>query len=384
MSDPNQTKRVSPVERLVVRSNGRLHFGLSEICPAEPNCFAGIGLMINHATAEMEAVLSNCQNQGPSSTQCSIIADDYWSPRIRTFFEFWEQSKKETSPRSFPFASLALRESPSPHCGLGSGTQMACSLALLLATAERIPTTAEPTHDVNFSMEDFSIADILRSDSSVDGQSTLDLQRSTLAKLSNRGKRSNIGLHGFIEGGFLIDHGHVASESDEASDSKIIRKTDREEFPVEWPIILVQHKNSTPGDSGSAEIAMFERCSRHPNPNRARMLKMVSDEIVPSIKSKDWQAFDLAIGQYGQLAGQLFEPVQGGIYRTTTIAETVNTITKLGIQGAVQSSWGPTISVVLRDQDHAVWCQQQLRELLTDTSVTIVQASNSPARVYTS
>ena len=54
----------------------------------------------------------------------------------------------------------------------------------------------------------------------------------TLARLSSRGLRSGIGLHGFGEGGFLID---AERPQDQDMPTKVIRS----QFPASWSIMVV-------------------------------------------------------------------------------------------------------------------------------------------------
>jgi predicted sugar kinase len=371
----------------MVRSHGRLHFGLSEICPSEPNCFAGVGLMIDHSVAEVEAIVAsvNPSEQYDAPERVGIDANEYWKPRIESFLS-WdfarEQNHQNKNAPSRPVAfleSISLHSTPSPHCGLGSGTQMACTLAVLLQAVKSLDHDKLRSWPNKMSLEEVlhSCQDKL----SADPKRSL---RNVLATLSHRGKRSNIGLQGFLEGGFIVDHGHEYSGEvnvgTNASTGTSIRRTDRYHFPSDWPVLLVHDHSSAPGDSGDAEIQMFDRCSAVPNANRGVMLSLVSNEIVPAVLSKDWETFDRSIGQYGKLAGGVFASVQGGIYRTPQIASAVAAIQRLGIQGAVQSSWGPTVCCVTRDADHAAWCVAQLRNAIPSATITTTHAANQSAQ----
>jgi predicted sugar kinase len=61
------------------------------------------------------------------------------------------------------------------------------------------------------------------------------------------------------------------------------------------------------------------------------------------------------------MAGSLFASVQGGPYRNAVIAQTVDGLRRLGVQGAGQSSWGPTVFGFVQDPDQATYVQNQLR-----------------------
>jgi len=349
---PNPLPLLCTSQQIHVRSQGRIHFGLMEIAEFQPNCYGGIGLMVEHSIAVVQATIL----PSPSLSQCRIQADAHWRPRIEAVANRWLQTHSQ-----LPVDSIRVIESPFPHQGLGSGTQMACTVAALLSAAERAP------HG------DRSISDTSKSDVSIPTLFDMD----ALAKLSQRGKRSNIGLCGFMAGGFVVDHGiPVSSEGGNTS-----ARTQRVPFP-NWPVLILQDTNSR-GDSGNNEAAMFERCSCSPNPNRGGMTLLVQHDILPAIHASDWKRFDIALGQYGRWAGQIFEPVQGGIYRTSRIAHSVEAAKRLGLQGATQSSWGPTVCAFAQDQEHADWCQSRLQSEIPGVDVMVTKAANYPAQVKT-
>jgi len=345
MKVPNHVPLPSLSEQVRVRSHGRIHFGLLEISEAEPNCYGGIGLMVESSAAMLQA--TNCN---AIHSQCAVVADTYWQPRIEAVTRQWFASHA-----CLPVDSIRVIESPLPHQGMGSGTQMACTVAALLSAAAWHRTKVDTTKFAKW---------------------TEHLTIESLSKLSQRGKRSNIGLCGFLEGGFIVDHGmSFASDSHDAS----IPRTQRVEFP-DWPVLVLQDTESR-GDSGDNEARMFERCSLIPNPNRELMIQAVQQEILPAIASKDWDRFDIALGRYGRWAGKIFEPVQGGVYRSPQIAHCIDIAVKLGLRGATQSSWGPTVCAFARDVEHASWCQSRLQAELSRLKVSTTRAANGPAQV---
>lgn len=337
MQVPSNTYHDHPAKRAISRSFGRIHFGLLEISAGEPNCFGGIGLMIDGSTAHLEANLADT----PTEDLRLIGANIYWESRVRSVIDhcctqFYAEGRCATT-RVSPVQSIALKDVPKPHCGLGSGTQMACTVAAIFAA-------------------------------SLDSSMPLSVAR--LSELSLRGRRSNIGLRGFLEGGLIVDYGKDSGTSSES-------RTRRWDFP-NWPVLIVQDHRSL-GDSGDTEATMFDRCSQRPNPNRQSMLQLIEQQLLPSLATRDWEGFDQAISCYGKWAGQIFEPVQGGIYRNSGIAETIAAANASGIQGACQSSWGPTVCAIARDYEHALWCQSQLQQRLPHSIVTLTQAMNQPA-----
>ena len=346
-------------EHILVRSQGRIHFGLLEISEPQPNCFGGIGLMVEHSFATLQATLGSS-----SLEQCCIQADDYWRPRIEAVANQWSKTASD-----LPVQSIIVTESPLPHQGLGSGTQMACTVAALLTAAERLQLSGVSVFEMPLS------ALFTCDDPNFPGaRQTYPME--ALAKLSQRGKRSNIGLCGFMEGGFVLDHGKsIPAGSGAPSETR----TERVAFP-DWPVLIIQDSTSL-GVSGNDEVAMFERCSDCPNPNQEAMLQLVQQKMLPAIAARDWTQFDVALGQYGRWAGQIFESVQGGIYRTPQIAATIDIAKRLGIEGATQSSWGPTVCAIAQDDAHASWCRDRLQRLLPGAIIVLTKAANHSAQV---
>jgi beta-ribofuranosylaminobenzene 5'-phosphate synthase len=351
--------------QLALSAVGRVHFGLWEISESAPNCFGGIGLMIQHSDLVLHAGLGSSIN----SASVEIEADDYWRPRIQSVVDRWSLSSNE-----LPISWLQVEKSPPPHRGLGSGTQMACAIATLLQLGPDALTNLPR----NLSDPHVPITALFRQP----GKPTQDsaavvVCMSLLAKIGQRGNRSNIGLHGFLAGGFIIDQG---MRLDGTGDQLLPPRTSRIAFP-QWPIIVVRNENAQ-GDSGQSEKEMFNRCSHAPNPNRMEMMSLVEFEIGPAIANNDWERFDVAIGQYGRLAGQIFAPAQGGVYRTEQIAHTIETVKQLGIAGATQTSWGPTVVAIAKDFEQADWCRKRLHERLPHLAVEIVHAANHSAQAW--
>ena len=353
----------------MLRALGRIHFGLWEISESEPNCYGGIGLMVKLSSTMINAYVTG----SPLNLKCNIKANDYWLPRIESLTNEWLKSNKQ-----LPVEMIDLHKPSTPHRGLGSGTQLACSIASLLLIDEfRLSLVQGKPMDKDTSHT--PISQLLPQAANSKTTQIVDDQMEMLAKLAKRGTRSNIGLFGFLAGGFIVDHGRSFSEK---SDTSIQRRTSRVEFPY-WPIIAIHDDNSI-GDSGMAESEMFDRCSRMPNPHRQEMMDLVKNEILPAIQFDDWRRFDIAIGLYGRFAGQIFAPAQGGVYRTEKIAHTIEVANKLGIKGATQSSWGPTVVAIAPDIDQAHWFEKRLKKKLPHLNIEIAMAANHSAQAWVS
>jgi len=318
-------------ESISIETGCRLHLGLMEICPSEPNVFGGIGVMAAQPATRIEGLIGPVAH----ANDVEILADTYWSRRIAILLERWCSIRNNSE---LPIRKLILSQSAPPHCGLGSGTQVACAVISLLeqASGRTISSTEE------------------------------------LRNLTGRGVRSCVGLQGFMEGGLIVDYGGT---------EKTPRNSRRLSFPTEWQLLLVR-VSSTLGDSGDAEQQMFNRCASIANPNRERMLDLIESEIVPAVQSHDWIRWDAAIGQYGFYAGQIFSLGQGGVYRTPAIGALVDECAQLGCFGAAQSSWGPTVLMVAKDSDHANWLTVSIKKRFDDAHVISTSPRNCAASLF--
>jgi len=347
---------------VAVQSYSRLHFGLMEICPGEPNCYGGLGMMIDRPVA----ILSGRTGSVESIEDIHIDATDYWAARVRQVLEH-RLAHSEASNRSIattiPLREIRVFHAPEAHVGLGSGTQFACSVAALLAAAEncRLQVSERLSMDASEPVP-VPVASLFG-------------DVATLASQAGRGKRSYIGLQGFLSGGMVLDLGMQS-----ACEGTAIPRTTTHPFPSSWRVVLICDRSYV-GESGDKEVEMFSACAKQPNPFREQMLRAVCEDLFPAMESEDWNTATRAIGRYGAMAGEVFRPLQGGIYRSERIASTVATLHQLGLEGVGQSSWGPTVFAIARDDDQAAWLCEQVQKQL-DSAVTTVIARSAVGAFY--
>jgi beta-ribofuranosylaminobenzene 5'-phosphate synthase len=117
------------------------------------------------------------------------------------------------------------------------------------------------------------------------------------------------------------------------------------------------------------------------NPGRDHMLTLIHKQLIPALKNRDWRRWDSHIGQYGALAGKIFERVQGGVYRSRSIQRIIETCKSLGYDGAAQSSWGPTVALVLQDLEEAQGVSEELSDRLPGVRVRLTEAKNRGSSV---
>jgi beta-RFAP synthase len=289
---------------LRLRTPSRLHFGLLAPFAESGRRYGGVGLMIDHPGIELELEPAPAWSvEGPLAPRATLV--------LQQLLSAWPDAARR------PHRILIRRAAPE-HMGLGTGTQLALSLARALAEClDRTPRTA-----------------------------------SCLASLVGRGTRSALGIHGFEQGGFLVEGGNHA-------DGQVSPLVARLPFPREWPIVLVLPPGQ-PGLHGEAECRAFARRPETAVDPAGQLSRIAVLELLPALVDRDFAEFSQALFEFNCLAGEAFRDVQGGVYASDQIAEIIHAIRGLGVAGAGQSSWGPGIFAVTRDADQARWLEERI------------------------
>jgi beta-RFAP synthase len=205
---------------------------------------------------------------------------------------------------------ITVEHAPREHIGLGVGTQLALSVAKAIAV--------ETGHG--------------------------DWPATELARRVGRGERSAIGVHGFDRGGLIVEGGKLPGET-------LSPLVGRFDFPSDWSVLLV-----TP-EAGNEWHGVRERLALAqlgPSLRETETLcRIVLMSLLPALASKDIDAFGEALYEFNARVGDQFAPVQGGRYASAATAECVARLRALGIKGVGQSSWGPTVFGVLRQDETA-------------------------------
>lgn len=274
-----------------IRTGSRLHFGLIE---SGDRRHGGCGLMIDAPGIALTVGRSRM-------SMVRGTVDD--SIRNRAQRLLHQISKSLALPRTEGFV-VEIERCAAEHVGLGTGTQLSLAVARGVCEWLELPMTAE-----------------------------------SLAKLAGRGRRSAIGAHGFVHGGFVVDGGKSAA--DELG--MLVKRLD---FPVQWPIVLLQ-ANSNARWHGSSEEEAFARLSAgHSTDTSAQMQALLDDRIVPAIDAVDYAAFAEAIHEFNRLAGEFFADSQTGTYSDPVVAQLIDRLRTNGARAVGQSSWGPTIFAI--------------------------------------
>lgn len=345
---------------LEVRTGSRLHFGLFELSEGQPLQYGGLGLMVEEPSLKIRI-------RPKSGEHCAL---DDLNQRIGAVLRRRCDLGIGTGPLD---AHVELLTPYRIHSGLGFGTQLACAVAVgveLFAGARQ------------------SFAQLGGQWQEVMHAIPVDPASATawLANYSGRGRRSSIGLHGFLHGGFILDSGHapkslteVGEQLDADGGATISQReiaTTHLTLPDAWRVVLI-----IPSDdnriSGLQESNLLQAVSKHANPWRQRMIDLAEACRHQLYGSGDFVGFTSVIDQYTALAGRLFESVQGGIYRGGTIERAVALARNHGLSGVGQSSWGPAVFGFAPDLDAASAIAKRIALDVPDSTWEVLMAKPS-------
>ncbi|WP_337175238.1 beta-ribofuranosylaminobenzene 5'-phosphate synthase family protein [Paludisphaera sp.] len=271
------------MSRARLTTGSRLHFGLLGWGPHVRRQFGGVGLMIESPGLELTAEPADrAEAVGPLAGRVAELLDRL-GPAIR------------------PVRVEVLR-APDEHVGLGVGTQLSLAVTRLALAASGVgPPTVEE-----------------------------------LARLSGRGRRSGVGLHGFARGGLIVDGGRAG-----ADDAPPL--VARHGFPAEWSVLVVRPPAAPAGRHGGEEVAAFAELPPMPERTSERLCRLVLMDLLSAVATRDLPSFGAAVSEIQRVVGSAFAPAQGGVYSSPQSEAIVADMGRLGLVGAGQSSWGPSL-----------------------------------------
>jgi beta-RFAP synthase len=205
------------------------------------------------------------------------------------------------SGAQLPSFHVRIASAPPEHVGLGVGTQL--SLAIAAAVLRLIGETSPGAK--------------------------------MLAHLTQRGRRSGVGLHGFLLGGLIVDGGR----RDEICIPPLLTRL---EFPDEWSIIVVRPPGNH-GLHGTDEVQAFAGLKPPSERLADRLCRIVLLQIMPAVVERDLSAFGDSLEELQSAVGASFAPAQGGDFNSPMAAEITRELHRAGFVGCGQSSWGPTL-----------------------------------------
>ena len=269
-----------------VSVGARLHFGLLAFGRSQGRQFGGAGVMVKSPRVNL-----------------SIVPNDRFEIRGASPDRVREFAAKWSAFHGLDLRCLIEVHGLIPaHAGLGSGTQLALSVAQGLCTFHNL----------------------------------MDQSTDELAQSVNRGGRSAVGSHGFRLGGFIAERGRHP-------DGGLGELMVRCELPANWRVILVRQP-TVAGIHGLAETKAFAgELPAIPGATTKKMTNILTESIVPSAQAGDIQAFGEAVYDYGMMAGGCFQNVQGGVFASQDAESLAAALRRHSVFGVGQSSWGPTL-----------------------------------------
>jgi beta-RFAP synthase len=302
MSDPASASR----DRVFVEAAARLHFGVLDLRGGQGRRFGGLGAAVPHPSLLLEARPAEAVTaEGPDAARAADFARRFLAAHdLRV-------GVRLTVHRQIP-----------AHSGLGSGTQLGLAVARALSEIYRLP--ADPR---------------------------------TLARSVQRGRRSAIGTWTFALGGFIVEGGRRPG-SDEVAPLLA-----RYEVPDAWRCVIAVPPG-TPGLSGEAEAAAFERLPAPPEREVERVAHLVLMRLLPALVEGDLASFGPALTEVQRITGAWFAPQQGGIFAPGEGEELIRRMADWGALGVGQSSWGPAVYGLVEGPDHCRELGERVRTAL--------------------
>ena len=291
---------------VTIETGSRLHFGLIDPVGSSGRLYAGAGVMVDAPGIRMTARLAEGADR--------ITATQGMEKRLG---EFIRRYREATGSRAH--FDIGLAACPADHLGLGTGTQLGMAVSSACSSLLGLEGNIE-----------------------------------TIAGYTGRGRRSSIGVHGFENGGFLVDDGKL----EEAGLSPLRHRI---ELPEAWHFVLVIAPGHR-GLSGRQEAECFTKLEPVAEQTVARLEALLEEALVPAGRKGDWPVFSRALHEFGLIAGQPFQEAQGGAFSTTLAAQAAEYLLEAGVEGVGQSSWGPTLYALLPGRQEAETAAGELRK----------------------
>lgn len=307
-----------------VEAPARLHFGMFDLGGSLGRRFGGIGAGMFGPSLLVEMVRADAvEAEGPSAERAA---------------DFARQCLAAMGVRGG--VRILVRRAIPGHSGLGSGTQLALSVARGIAELYDLSTGV-----------------------------------ATLATAVGRARRSAIGTWLFGGGGFVVEGGRREGSE------RIAPMLARLPIPSAWRCVLALPASTT-GTSGDAEVQAFRTLPEPPLGEVEHVAHLVLMSLLPALVDEELDAFGHALTEIQQINGRWFAPAQGGAFAPGASAELISRMTDWGAAGVGQSSWGPAVYGIVAGEDAAAHLAVKIRDALNEHGqVYVNQFADSGARV---
>lgn len=312
--------------KVSVIAPARLHMGFIDLSGSLGRNFGSIGVALNEIATRLTIVKSaQLQINGPSAARAIKCAEQLCQ-------------QLEVSANIKIDIETAIPE----HVGLGSGTQMALAIGSALSKF----------YDLGLTTRD-------------------------LARITDRGMRSGIGIGVFEQGGLVVDGGR----GQDTITPPVISHMD---IPDSWRFILVFDQEDQ-GLHGEQEINAFKELPSFPQEEAARLCYLLLMQGLPAIAENNITLFGGVITQLQNSVGKHFSSVQGGVFSSHEVAEVMQWLEQQGAVAIGQTSWGPTGFCAIDNADKANSLVEEMKQKFSHfKQLTFVSASarNSGGDVF--
>ena len=279
--------------KVQVKTPARLHLGLIDMNGDLGRMFGGLGVGIDHPNIIVEA--QNAENfsvTGQETELATILA--------KRFFSVYKVQPK---------VHINVVQAIPAHIGLGSGTQFSLAIATALASLLDVEATIPE-----------------------------------LAVAMGRARRTAVGTSIFERGGFVVDGGKNLNAT------KCPPLIYRQPFPREWRFIVAV-PNLKEGLSNSEENHAFDRLTKMPAEDAGQICRLIMLKLLPALAEHDIESFGSSLTKIQIITGNHFAQAQGGTYASPAATECVEFLKKAGTYGVGQSSWGPALYGVVKQEE---------------------------------
>jgi beta-ribofuranosylaminobenzene 5'-phosphate synthase len=280
--------------KVLVKTPARLHLGLIDMNGDLGRMFGGLGVGIDHPNVVVEAQTADDFVVTGKETQLVTALS-------RRFFAAYHVQPK---------VHINVKEVIPAHVGLGSGTQMSLAVAVALAKV----------FNVHASVQELTVA-------------------------MDRARRTGVGTAIFEKGGLVVDGGKAVS-----ANAKFPPLIYRQPFPAEWRFIVVI-PNLVEGLSNSQENHAFDRLSKMPQEEVGKICRQTMLKLLPALAEHDIKSFGEALTSIQETIGGYFAQVQGGKFTRADLADCIEYLRAIGVYGVGQSSWGPALYGVIKEEE---------------------------------
>ncbi|MCC7084369.1 MAG: hypothetical protein IT427_05115 [Pirellulales bacterium] len=307
----------------------RLHFGMFSFGQTGVPQFGGMGAMV--ASPELRLRVYSAENltaKGPLANRALQVARQL----------FAAQSELSEIGQT---CQIEIVTSPREHVGLGVGTQLALATVAAIRHFWGLPA----------------------------------LSPGRLATAAGRGRRSAVGTYGFCHGGWIIESGKQPGDP-------LSMLVKRLKIPPAWRFVLMIPTKSQ-GLYGADERQAFAGLPPVPTEVTERLTRIAMDEILPGLEVADFDAVSDSLYRFNRAAGDCFAPWQNGAYADEATAALVEQLRSWGAVGVGQSSWGPTVFALVRDESSAAELLARLQQeiLVSDYDLVLAQPVNEGAKI---